>query len=179
MEDISATAWIDGIIKDLIHSSSNVSVPQLIQNVKEIIYPCNPNLAALLEYKLCSLMSADPISNYPERRRAVVQQPHQHQGQLQGSSEWIQHNLLDSGLPNFSSTEPMNQLYLHWQITPPILEDHQQQQQPSSASSLLSLNQLHQVQEQQQQEQENSYPPSGWPLVPATLRFFFFLFFIL
>ena len=45
MEDIATTAWIDGIIKDLIHNSSNMSVPQLIQNVKEIIYPCNPNLA--------------------------------------------------------------------------------------------------------------------------------------
>lgn len=170
MEDSSATAWIDGIIKDLIHSSNNVSIPQLIQNVKEIIYPCNPNLAALLEYRLRSLTSADPIPNYPERRRAVVQQQQQqhHQGQVQGSSERIKLNLLDSGLPNFSSPEPMNQLYLHWGITPlpsaspnPIVEDHQrhqQQQPPSSASSLLSLNQLHQVQEQRQQEQENSSP---------------------
>jgi hypothetical protein len=140
MEDSSATAWIDGIIKDLIHSSNNVSVPQLIQNVKEIIYPCNPNLAALLEYRLRSLTSADPIPNYPERRRPVVQPPQpQQQGQLQGSSErMIKHNLLDSGLPNFSSTEPMNQLYLHWEN---------------------SLNQLHhQVQEPRQQEQENSSP---------------------
>uniref|UniRef100_A0A7N2MIN3 Uncharacterized protein n=1 Tax=Quercus lobata TaxID=97700 RepID=A0A7N2MIN3_QUELO len=46
------SAWIDGIIKDLIHSSNNVSIPQLIQNVREIIFPCNPNLAAVLEYRL-------------------------------------------------------------------------------------------------------------------------------
>ncbi|KAL8526381.1 hypothetical protein ACS0TY_015554 [Phlomoides rotata] len=53
MED--TTAWIDGIIKDLIHGSNNVSIPQLILNVREIIHPCNPNLAALLEYRLRSL----------------------------------------------------------------------------------------------------------------------------
>ncbi|KAM7271869.1 hypothetical protein ACFE04_031083 [Oxalis oulophora] len=59
MDDTSsATAWIDGIIKDLITSSSAVnstaavSIPQLIQNVREIIFPCNPNLAAVLEYRL-------------------------------------------------------------------------------------------------------------------------------
>ncbi|KAL2250277.1 protein SCARECROW [Sesamum indicum] len=49
------TAWIDAIIKDLINSSNQVSVPQLILNVREIIHPCNPNLAALLEYRLRSL----------------------------------------------------------------------------------------------------------------------------
>jgi hypothetical protein len=115
MEDSSATAWINDIIKDLIHSSNNVSVPQLIQNMKEIIYPCNPNLAALLKYKLRFLTSPDPIPNYPERRPVVQLSPPQQQGQLQGSSEWIKLNLLDSGLLNFSSTEPMNQLYLHWE----------------------------------------------------------------
>ncbi|XP_065853900.1 protein SCARECROW [Euphorbia lathyris] len=61
MEDPSATAWIDAIIKDLIHTSTNVSIPQLIQNVREIIFPCNPALASLLEYRLRSL--ADPLPN--------------------------------------------------------------------------------------------------------------------
>ncbi|PIN01040.1 hypothetical protein CDL12_26456 [Handroanthus impetiginosus] len=56
MED--TTAWIDGIIKDLIHSSNHVSIPQLILNVREIIHPCNPNLAALLEYRLRSLTAS-------------------------------------------------------------------------------------------------------------------------
>ncbi|VFQ89256.1 unnamed protein product [Cuscuta campestris] len=59
-------AWIDGIIKDLIHSSTQVSIPQLIQNVREIIHPCNPNLAALLEYRLRSL--ADPLAALLESR---------------------------------------------------------------------------------------------------------------
>lgn len=49
MEDCSATAWIDSIIKDLIHNSTNVSISQLIHNVRDIIFPCNPNLAVLLE----------------------------------------------------------------------------------------------------------------------------------
>lgn len=72
MEDTTATAttWIDGILKDLIHSSTSVSIPQLIQNVREIIHPCNPNLASLLEYRLRSLTDPNPIPiNYPERRR--------------------------------------------------------------------------------------------------------------
>ncbi|KAM1799202.1 hypothetical protein ACFX11_033423 [Malus domestica] len=62
MEDGSsaATAWIDGIIKDLIHSSTNVSIPQLIHNVREIIFPCNPSLAALLEYRLRSISEPPP-----------------------------------------------------------------------------------------------------------------------
>ncbi|KAF8007595.1 hypothetical protein BT93_K1560 [Corymbia citriodora subsp. variegata] len=60
MEDSSATAWIDGIIKDLIQNSTSVSIPQLIHNVREIIYPCNPNLAAVLEYRLRSLMK-EPV----------------------------------------------------------------------------------------------------------------------
>ncbi|KAL9152691.1 hypothetical protein ABFS82_10G000200 [Erythranthe guttata] len=52
----TTTAWIDGIIKDLIQGSSNhVSIHQLILNVREIIHPCNPNLATLLEYRLRSL----------------------------------------------------------------------------------------------------------------------------
>ncbi|KAM7275948.1 hypothetical protein ACFE04_017814 [Oxalis oulophora] len=44
--------------EDLITSSSAVNstaavfIPQLIQNVREIIFPCNPNLAAVLEYRL-------------------------------------------------------------------------------------------------------------------------------
>ncbi|XP_010529957.1 PREDICTED: protein SCARECROW-like [Tarenaya hassleriana] len=58
--DASATAWIDAVIRDLIHTSTTVSIPQLIQNVRDIIFPCNPNLGALLEYRLCSLMLLDP-----------------------------------------------------------------------------------------------------------------------
>ncbi|CAB4285025.1 unnamed protein product [Prunus armeniaca] len=92
MEDSSsATAWIDGIIKDLIHSSTNVSIPQLIHNVREIIFPCNPNLASLLEYRLRSISEPPPppppIPNFnpatvPElRRRRETLQLQQQQNQ--------------------------------------------------------------------------------------------------
>ncbi|KAK1351503.1 GRAS domain-containing protein [Heracleum sosnowskyi] len=57
----TSSTWIDGIIKDLIHSSSPISIPQLVQNVREIIHPCNPGLAALLESRLRTLTSTtDP-----------------------------------------------------------------------------------------------------------------------
>nr|KYP42391.1 Protein SCARECROW [Cajanus cajan] len=53
----ATSGWIDGILKDLIHSSNSVSIPQLISNVREIIYPCNPNLAMVLEYRLRLLLT--------------------------------------------------------------------------------------------------------------------------
>ncbi|XP_077222645.1 protein SCARECROW-like [Tasmannia lanceolata] len=55
-EGTNPTAWIDGIIRDLINSGTDVSITQLVQNVKEIIHPCNPPLAALLESRLRSLI---------------------------------------------------------------------------------------------------------------------------
>lgn len=139
MED--GSAWIDGIIKDLIHSSNNVSIPQLIQNVREIIFPCNPNLAAVLEYRLRSLTSADPIPNYgpaaAELRRSRTTVVQQQAGQ-------------QTPLLPVSTSEAMNQLYLHWGITPlptaspsPTaqvqLQDEQQQQQnsPSQDTAIL------------------------------------------
>uniref|UniRef100_A0A7N0V9S7 Protein SCARECROW n=1 Tax=Kalanchoe fedtschenkoi TaxID=63787 RepID=A0A7N0V9S7_KALFE len=75
----SSTAWIDGIIKDLIHSSSaSVSIPQLIHNVREIIFPCNPTLAAQLEHRLRFLTesAASRLPEMPVRKDAVaVQSP--------------------------------------------------------------------------------------------------------
>lgn len=56
MDDTAA--WIDGIIRDLVHGSNHVSIPHLILNVREIIHPCNPSLAALLEHRLRSLTAA-------------------------------------------------------------------------------------------------------------------------
>ncbi|KAL5206874.1 hypothetical protein ABZP36_035083 [Zizania latifolia] len=55
------TAWVDSIIRDIISSSGPaVSVAQLIHNVREIIHPCNPGLASLLELRLRSLLTSDP-----------------------------------------------------------------------------------------------------------------------
>ncbi|GER52624.1 GRAS family transcription factor [Striga asiatica] len=63
------TAWIDTIIKDLIYNSTNnnnnnnnvvANISQLILNVREIIHPSNPTLAAILEHRLKSLIYDDP-----------------------------------------------------------------------------------------------------------------------
>ncbi|KAJ0985357.1 hypothetical protein J5N97_003713 [Dioscorea zingiberensis] len=55
----ASTAWIDGFIRDLIGSSAaaEVSIPQLIHNVREIVHPCNPSIAAAVELRLLSLAS--------------------------------------------------------------------------------------------------------------------------
>ncbi|EPS68254.1 hypothetical protein M569_06515 [Genlisea aurea] len=52
-EDVNV--WIDSVVKDLVQSSNHLSLSELIHNVRDIIHPCNPNLAGLLEYKLRAL----------------------------------------------------------------------------------------------------------------------------
>ncbi|KAK8985572.1 hypothetical protein V6N11_068825 [Hibiscus sabdariffa] len=102
--------------RDLIHTPANVSIPQHIHNVREIIYPCNPNLAALLEYKLCSLM--DPLEW--RRKEALplhlpeVTLPRHHCQQQQGSSGLTLN--LDSAIDSlsnysFSDSGALNQYY--------------------------------------------------------------------
>ncbi|KAJ9693513.1 hypothetical protein PVL29_009460 [Vitis rotundifolia] len=181
MEDTTATAWIDGILKDLIHSSTNVPIPQLIQNVREIIHPCNPNLASILEYRLRSLTDPNPIPNYPERRRkdgppVDLPRAYQQQGQVQVSSSSGLKLYLDSGLDNLHYSLPdsaashvMNH-YLNWGLTQPPtttadgqaqhLSDHQAS--PSSVAPVLSLNQVHPPQPAQPQQPQNS-PQSAEP----------------
>ncbi|KAK8956027.1 Protein SCARECROW 2 [Platanthera guangdongensis] len=62
-----ATAWIDGIIRDLVTSATaDASISQIINNVREVIFPCNPSLAAVLEFRLRSLSSPQPLSVLPE-----------------------------------------------------------------------------------------------------------------
>ncbi|KAJ4771977.1 hypothetical protein LUZ62_038233 [Rhynchospora pubera] len=57
-----STAWVDSVIRDLISTASTVSIPQLIQNVREIIQPCNPGLASLLEFRLrCLTGDSTPL----------------------------------------------------------------------------------------------------------------------
>ncbi|CAL9133462.1 unnamed protein product [Musa acuminata var. zebrina] len=60
-DDGAGTAWVDGIIRDIISSSAGgeVSIPQIVNSVREIVHPCNPGLAAILELRLRSLIS-DP-----------------------------------------------------------------------------------------------------------------------
>ncbi|KAI4365578.1 hypothetical protein MLD38_021549 [Melastoma candidum] len=75
---------VDNIIKDLIQSSASVSIPQLIQTVWEVVQPCNPNLAAVLEHRL-RFLNEQPL-NPPDMRLLVgepyaasVLQPPRHQ----------------------------------------------------------------------------------------------------
>lgn len=118
MEDASATAWIDSIIKDLLHSSTTVSIPQLIQNVREIIYPCNPNLAALFEYRLRSLI--DPL----DRRRKETFPLQPPVGSLYRPPAYAHQQQQSSGIfdnvPNFTlpdSSAMLNQ-YSSWGLSP-------------------------------------------------------------
>ncbi|KAA8517593.1 hypothetical protein F0562_015067 [Nyssa sinensis] len=185
-DNAAATAWIDGIIKDLIHSSTNVSIPQLIQNVREIIHPCNPNLASLLEYRLRSL--TDPVPNYAERRRreALPAASHHHQQvQVQGSSGLKLY--LDSGFDNLpyplpdstNTSHAMNQNhYLNWGLTLPTTTantgNNQHLHTDSTTPSVtpgLSLNQVQQssqpppqpqpqLRPQPEEQQQHESPPS-------------------
>ncbi|XP_074285986.1 protein SCARECROW-like [Silene latifolia] len=57
--------WVDDIIKDLIQTSNTISIPHLIQNVRDIIYPCNPTLGTVIEYRLRSLAEPIPVPVSP------------------------------------------------------------------------------------------------------------------
>ncbi|XVE80684.1 hypothetical protein DITRI_Ditri15bG0000400 [Diplodiscus trichospermus] len=186
MDDTSSTAWIDGVIRDLVHSSSNVSISQLIHNVREIIYPCNPNLAALLEYRLRTLM--DPL----ERGRKEAPSLHlpdgllqRHHGQQHQGSAGLTLNL-DSALnilPNYSLNEScaMSQ-HLSWGITQlPISSSattgnnqqyhHKQTSCSPSATTPpdLSLNQTQSQVPQHHQAQEQPPPEEKSPPVEKTM----------
>ncbi|GMH05447.1 hypothetical protein Nepgr_007287 [Nepenthes gracilis] len=158
MED--QAAWIDGIIKDLIQSSSSISIPQLVQNVRDIIHPCNPSLAALLEYRLRSLVDSAGrkeelhLSNLPRMPNVH----HHHQQQQQDQAPNYKMNYLELGmdesLPNFPfppqpdsiSSHVMNHdNYLNWVVNSPIscqrrrLYHHDQLQQAhASVPPILS-----------------------------------------
>ncbi|KAJ8533735.1 hypothetical protein K7X08_007059 [Anisodus acutangulus] len=168
MEDnTSAVAWIDGIIKDLINSSAQVSIPQLIQNVREIIHPCNPYLASLLEYRLRSLTSNNnPGADQNEpmdcwRRKEPLPQLASLQ-QAQNNANLLQQNILS--LPYSSNNQ-----YLNWEIAVPTshnapvepsLNQHQQLggNNPTATdfSFVTPLILSTQVHQQQQQESPHS-----------------------
>ncbi|XP_057969931.1 protein SCARECROW [Malania oleifera] len=166
MEDPSATAWIDSVIRDLIHSSTAVSVPQIIQNVREIIYPCNPHLASLLEYRLRSL--TEPIPNQPEARRkevhpADIPRNYPRQGPVQESAGlklYLDSSALENdpfALSNSVASPAMNQ-YSNWGVTVPTTTavaatmgrgggtNQQFQDRQASAASVKPVLSLKQVQ---------------------------------
>ncbi|KAK2997867.1 hypothetical protein RJ639_025780 [Escallonia herrerae] len=141
------TAWIDGILRDLIHTSTHVSIPQLIQNVREIIHPCNPNLASLLEYRLRSLTSPIPTPNLyppppqpdPQRNKELGQdlllpppnlppihhRQHHQQNQVpqHGSSSGLKLYSDSGSMDNNLSILPpnaMNHQYMNWGLAPQL-----------------------------------------------------------
>nr|UPT51063.1 GRAS protein [Cucumis melo] len=138
MDDSSATAWIDGIIKDLIHSSTAISIPQLIQNVREIIYPCNPNLANLLEFRLRTLTDPSvpnfatedhrvrksplplpaPVAGLGLQQRQFNQEQHEQEHDCSGLKLNLDSTSLHN-LSNFPSQPPFHEPYLQWGATPP------------------------------------------------------------
>ncbi|XP_058210916.1 protein SCARECROW 2 [Rhododendron vialii] len=143
------TAWIDGIIKDLIHSSANVSIPQLIQNVREIIHPCNPNLASLLEYRLRSLSSSSSSPTEFSDLQIRPQQNHHHQ-QFHPN---LQHHQQQHQFPLLPDSHAMNHHLINLGITPPPPLT------PNNNSTITAapVNQVHKSRHQQQQQQQQFY----------------------
>lgn len=183
LDETGSTAWIDGIIRDLISSAADVSIPQLVQNVREIIHPCNPSLAALIEYRLRTLTAAASELSSEERRKEQ-QQPHHHHHQQQQPQHQHQHQqqivqsssglklYLDSGLENSftlqypPATNSMNR-FLNWVESNSNSEEnrhtHLQPTQTSAVAAasvaapsppVLSLNHPH-----HQQQQHHPPPP--------------------
>ncbi|XP_043705243.1 protein SCARECROW-like [Telopea speciosissima] len=184
----TATAWIDSIVKDLLHSSAGVSnIPQLIQNVREIIYPCNPNLATLLEHRLRSLTEPAVADNQVlERRRKEAmfwqrqqQQQQQIQTQVQGSSglrlyiENVSSYPVSDSSPQAQHAMVANH-FSNWgeDLSSPSLQridqglHHQSTSTiiPSVAPPLLTLNQSL----PQQQQQQGSHHTLPAPATTAT-----------
>ncbi|KAJ9543049.1 hypothetical protein OSB04_022756 [Centaurea solstitialis] len=127
-DSVSATAWIDNIIKDLIHSSTEVSIPNLIQNVRDIIHPCNPNLATLLELLMRAkdqAAQASSSSSMPPRAATISglegmfppSLPDSHNNHL----EWVNedYNPTTGGAPISSSNNQEQQQQQQQESPPP------------------------------------------------------------
>ncbi|KAK1373477.1 Transcription factor GRAS [Heracleum sosnowskyi] len=182
----AAMTWIDGIIKDLIHSSSPVSISQLIQNVREIIHPCNPSLAALLESRLRTLTttatnpdpdylmmmtreSSSPVirnSQYPNYQnlqissKGMAGQPQFQQGQ--GSSSASPTGLGayrgDSSCIDNIAAASVNH-YNSWGL--PLPTTNSTVVMPTDHIPVMSSNQIKMHEESQHQQQETLPPPSA------------------
>ncbi|KAK6118163.1 hypothetical protein DH2020_048064 [Rehmannia glutinosa] len=145
MEDTTA-AWIDGIIKDLIHTSNNVSIPQLILNVREIIHPCNPNLASLLEYRLRSLSATADINI---RRRKEPLHPTLNNSLLPDDNT---HYLQNMNNPTATTTTPAHSL--------PVFSNSDQ--------AAVSQSEATQQQQQQQKSPSSADPTTTTTTSPST-----------
>ncbi|KAL9992118.1 putative transcription factor GRAS family [Helianthus debilis subsp. tardiflorus] len=146
-DSMTATVWVDNIIKDLINSSSDVSIPHLIHNVREIIHPCNPNLATLLEYRLRSL--ADPPSLVDQQ--AV-------------NNDSFQARVPVRGKQTQTTSFPLPPAEVHCQLDWTGEGFNAGEAPPPAATIITSINQQPQQQQQQQQEEDES-PPTQPPPV--------------
>ncbi|KAL2551077.1 hypothetical protein Fot_12607 [Forsythia ovata] len=84
-----------------------------------IIYPCNPNLAAILKYKIRSLTATDSVINYPGRKEALQpaslqRQDQYRQGQLQVGTSGLR-LFVDENLFTQNLSESMNP-HLSWPV---------------------------------------------------------------
>ncbi|PWA74404.1 Transcription factor GRAS [Artemisia annua] len=151
-ENVTAAAWIDSIIKDLIHTSTDVSIPHLIHNVREIIHPCNPNLATLLEYRLRSL--TDPVlPTHPPPPPTLVAAADNASSLSAVVSQQKQHNT--SAIPRLEDSQQQQHGHLDWGGVPNVTNDDYN---TSGNAPPPSNNQ-----EQQQLQPQDSPPATAAP----------------
>lgn len=183
MEETSAASnWIDGILKDLIHSSNSVSIPQLISNVREIIYPCNPNLAVVLEHRLRLLTESSSTPTPPSSSCGVVSErnkrntdqvvvpPNVSSAKLMGRVDGIVPSL---HFPDSSVLNHQNNIFPNWGVPSPIntLQHNQDSSNNNPSVSLVTLpspQSTHQDQHQHQHQQEEDLSASAAAAAAAT-----------
>ncbi|KAK2415009.1 protein SCARECROW [Trifolium repens] len=181
MEETSATTnWIDGILKDLIHSSNSVSISQLINNVREIIYPCNPNLALVLEHRLRLLTETTPTQNcsvgVTDRKRNNTEQQQQQQSVV--NVNVLAASNVNSSVKLMNRVDDIVQTSLHFSDTSHVLNQNQNifpnwvvpQNQINNNNnnpsvSLVTLPSPQPQQDQQQQQHQEHHQQED--LVPA------------
>lgn len=169
-----SSAWIDGIIKDLIQNSTSVSIPQLIHNVREIIYPCNPNLATVLEYRLRSLMKEQVPAVDLQLQRQYNNQHFSLPDSTMYHSQYVSYGLASvpaAGGQGSSRRLPEHEASVSSAGAPvPTLEQVQQHQPPNNPPQLQPPEPLQQPPGQQQQrrsEAENEKSPTSGETAPT------------
>ncbi|KAL4190127.1 hypothetical protein AMTRI_Chr08g168840 [Amborella trichopoda] len=188
-----AETWIDGIIKDLVHTSP-VPIPQLIQNVREVIFPCNPQLAALLEFRLRSLPESSPADKQQlplgsGLKLRIEQQPGT--GSIESfpaALPWLSSSTSSSKEhQGMAETMMMNQQYVNWALderpplppTPPLLSLNQSSSNntsPPKKSAAQTEEESHHQQKlrererRKQQEQQAKRDSEGLHLLTLLLQ---------
>ncbi|KAI4374244.1 hypothetical protein MLD38_012258 [Melastoma candidum] len=91
---------VDSIIMDLIQGSASVSLPHLIQNVRDVVQSCNPSLAAVLEHRLSYL---NEQSLNPPDMRLLAGQPYATSVLQPPQHQYIQQVFFHQPSPNFAT----------------------------------------------------------------------------